>query len=149
MLKTCPKCKIQKELNTINFHKDGKAKSGFYSYCKDCTKLKNKLDGPELRKKHFRARREYSIRTKFGLTKEDVSVLIDNSIEGVCEICKRPEHHATKKSLTVDHNHRTNKVRGLLCHNCNLMLGNGEDNAMLLRAGADYLDKHTNSLQEG
>jgi Recombination endonuclease VII len=40
-----------------------------------------------------------------------------------CAICKKPRS-AFKKNLSVDHNHRSNKIRGLLCFRCNkLILG--------------------------
>jgi hypothetical protein len=35
-----------------------------------------------------------------------------------CAICQKPRE-AFKKSLSVDHNHKTNKIRGLLCYRCN------------------------------
>lgn len=38
-----------------------------------------------------------------------------------CAICKKPRS-AFKKSLSVDHNHKTSKVRGLLCYRCNKFL---------------------------
>jgi hypothetical protein len=67
---------------------------------------------------------------------------------GVCAICRRPERTPRKRgvsgvlrALSVDHDHETDEVRGLLCHNCNLMLGYGDDDPARLRAGADYLEK--------
>ena len=49
--------------------------------------------------------------------------------------------------LFVDHEHSTGVVRGLLCTNCNTMLGHAKDNPDTLRAGIDYLAKHnTKSL---
>lgn len=38
-----------------------------------------------------------------------------------CAICRKPESSFTKR-LAVDHNHRTGKVRGLLCYRCNKFL---------------------------
>jgi len=42
--------------------------------------------------------------------------------------------------LFVDHNHRTFKIRGLLCHRCNIILGWAKENPKTLRQLARYLD---------
>lgn len=42
--------------------------------------------------------------------------------------------------LTIDHDHRTGQVRGVLCHFCNLAVGQAGDDPVVLRALADYLD---------
>lgn len=41
--------------------------------------------------------------------------------DGRCAICKKPESHFSKR-LAVDHNHKSLKVRGLLCFRCNKFL---------------------------
>ena len=59
-----------------------------------------------------------------------------------CEICKGGlDDPTTRKRATlhIDHCHRTNKVRGLLCHECNTGLGKFKDSLGLLRAAAQYL----------
>lgn len=57
---------------------------------------------------------------------------------GVCKICKLPQLTPGKR-LSVDHCHKTQKVRGLLCDNCNHMLGSGQDNPIILMEGAKYI----------
>jgi hypothetical protein len=55
---------------------------------------------------------------------------------GLCIICLK----AREEPLCVDHDHKTKKLRSLLCNNCNLGLGHfGDDSAALRRAG-DYVD---------
>jgi Recombination endonuclease VII len=59
---------------------------------------------------------------------------------GVCAICHRPE--TTGQRLSVDHNHKTGKVRGLLCHRCNRGMGVMGDDPLILRSAAHYLESH-------
>lgn len=42
--------------------------------------------------------------------------------------------------LSVDHCHKTNKIRGLLCSSCNFMIGLSKDSPIILRKAADYLE---------
>jgi len=53
--------------------------------------------------------------------------------KGLCAICK------TSTKLVIDHDHKTGKIRGLLCHNCNIGLGNMKDSPDILRAASLYL----------
>lgn len=57
---------------------------------------------------------------------------------GECAICGI---HADlfERALAVDHNHETGKVRGLLCHNCNLALGSFKDDVARLQKAVQYL----------
>lgn len=61
---------------------------------------------------------------------------------GLCAICGKPELTRGRSNLSVDHNHKTKKVRELLCQKCNHAIGLlGEDKALLQKA-IDYLNKH-------
>lgn len=57
---------------------------------------------------------------------------------GVCQICKNSNDD--ERNLCVDHDHATNRVRGLLCHRCNLVLGAVEDSTQLLDNMKMYLE---------
>lgn len=57
---------------------------------------------------------------------------------GACEICRTPFLHLSK--IAVDHDHETDKVRGLLCTKCNSMIGFSADDPGRLRLGAAYLE---------
>lgn len=57
-----------------------------------------------------------------------------------CAICGLQFEQDDLSSLVIDHDHQTNRVRGLLCNPCNLMLGLAGDDAQRLHAAADYLD---------
>lgn len=64
-----------------------------------------------------------------------------------CAICKGPETsigsktNKSPKRMSVDHDHSTNKIRGLLCQLCNMMLGASKDNPDILRSAIDYLEE--------
>jgi hypothetical protein len=55
----------------------------------------------------------------------------------VCAICKKGE---LTKDLAVDHCHKTKRVRGLLCENCNRAIGLFKDSPELCRSASDYLE---------
>ena len=79
-----------------------------------------------------------NLKTK-GLTTEQFQKILDRQF-GVCAIC------FTKLSVgdgnyRVDHDHLSNKVRGILCHNCNVGLGHFKDSPRSLQRAIQYLDK--------
>ena len=66
----------------------------------------------------------------------------------VCAICGQPEtaqdyKYKKVRRLAVDHCHTTSKVRGLLCHMCNAMLGSARDSVETLKTAISYLHKHS------
>lgn len=76
------------------------------------------------------------------------------SQNGVCAICNQSEtgklpgrksdqSDSRVRDLSVDHCHKTGKIRQLLCNSCNHMLGEAKDNEQVLLAGADYIRKHS------
>lgn len=58
--------------------------------------------------------------------------------KSVCAICKKKDE---TRRLSVDHCHKTYKVRGLLCHKCNTSLGGFKDNIVYLKRAIKYLTK--------
>src|SRR6266446_1969785 len=74
---------------------------------------------------------------KYGITKERFDALLIAQ-DYRCRVCRTddPGSH----DWNVDHDHVTNKVRGLLCANCNFGLGHFKDNPETLRAAAVYLE---------
>jgi len=61
--------------------------------------------------------------------------------DGRCRICRTPLGGIMLKKLNIDHDHQTNKVRGLLCRGCNMGLGSFRDNVQLLRSAVRYLEE--------
>jgi hypothetical protein len=65
--------------------------------------------------------------------------------KGVCAICEKPEtkiEKGTIRLLSVDHDHSTDLVRGLLCANCNMAIGYACDDVTVLERAITYLRKH-------
>lgn len=55
-----------------------------------------------------------------------------------CQICDRHEDEFSRR-LSVDHCHKTGKLRGLLCHQCNFALGSLQDDPNIAASAAAYL----------
>ena len=92
-------------------------------------------------KKHYAEHREearaIALMRNYGITIEEYDNMFAAQ-NGICAICGKPQNG---KRLFVDHNHETDKVRGLLCQNCNIALGHMGDDAQLLIKAIDYLMK--------
>ena len=110
-------------------------------FCKDCEKIwraarkdhENELRrirrkgkrGAEKRRKEWR---QYWLKRNYGMSITDYEILW-NAQNGVCAICKQPEtaidphNPGNVRRLSVDHDHETGKVRGLLCQRCNVAIG--------------------------
>lgn len=84
------------------------------------------------------AHRRWEMRSKFGLTPERYAEMRAEQGYG-CAICGRPEGGPT--ALAIDHDHETGQVRGLLCTQCNIGLGQFADDVDRLRAAAAYLER--------
>lgn len=90
------------------------------------------------------AQRHYGLKRYYGLSGEQYGQMLADQ-KGVCAICSKPEtavFNGQVKVMHVDHCHATNKIRALLCGNCNNMLGHGKDDPAVFRAAADYIEKH-------
>lgn len=75
------------------------------------------------------------LRRKYNFTPEKYNRLLKQQ-RGVCAICGSPP---VKNKLAVDHDHKTGKVRGLLCLNCNLLIGRVEKNPCFVSNIIKYL----------
>lgn len=81
---------------------------------------------------------------KYGITPERYLSMVDEQ-QGLCAICGQPETKLYKgniQNLSLDHDHETNKIRGLLCDKCDRGTGIFYHNTGLLRLAAIYLEKY-------
>lgn len=81
--------------------------------------------------------RDHKYRKSYGISLEEYNLRVKDADE-CCEICKKHISQLSKR-LVVDHNHQTGALRGLLCNNCNSILGMAEDNIQTLLNALDYL----------
>ena len=83
-----------------------------------------------------RSKREYHYRKHYGLSIAEVEAIRERQ-SGLCAICR------IRPAKDVDHDHRTKRPRGLLCHGCNLGLGYLHDSPERLVAALEYLNAFT------
>lgn len=119
--KPCSKCGVVKPLGEFDPHPDGFLAR--QSVCKPCWQV---AYGP--------AEELSRIRREFG---EDALAILTRILAGEgCDACGRV---LDRRNMHIDHDHTTNRVRGLLCINCNAALGNVNDSIERLEALIAYL----------
>ena len=125
--------KLQKEYVKCTKCKQIKSKDNFYKkqyWCKDCFKSL--------------IRNNY-LQRLYKISSNDYDDLLEAQNFG-CAICGKKDDtylplHNHSKMLAVDHCHKTNTIRGLLCENCNRGLGLFKDNKNLLKQAIEYLNQ--------
>lgn len=78
----------------------------------------------------------------YGISAEQFVAILERQ-SGGCAICGTTEWPGKGNAPHVDHCHRTNEVRGILCNNCNNGLGRFADDPDRLEAAAAYLRRFT------
>lgn len=161
-MKRCKRCHILKAL--ADFYRDAGARDGVRNDCKACNAAASKARylanpaaavarvkrwqqaNPDRVNAYHRARRadprvkraERSayLKRKYGITVEEYDAMLARQ-GGGCGICGSPPSDSI--SLHIDHDHRTGRIRGLLCFVCNSSLGELDD-PDLLRAALRYVE---------
>lgn len=135
--KLCIDCGSMKSLS--DFFKRKETASGYCSHCKVChsAKYPRKSLDPEIAKGYYLIHR-------YGISLDVYQRMLEKQ-KGTCAICEKPERiidSRTKelRELSVDHNHYSGKIRGLLCHDCNIAIGHLQDDPNLFRKAIIYLE---------
>lgn len=85
------------------------------------------------------------LKSTYGITLAEYDKMLDDQ-KGVCAICgnheKRKSRYGGICRLHVDHDHKTGKVRGLLCQQCNNGIGHFKENVVTMSMAINYLTKH-------
>lgn len=136
--KRCSKCHIYKDFSEF-------FKSSTNTYCIVCSReyRKHYHSQEKVKKKHAEYALKSHFKKKYGITIDQYQKMLLNQ-NGVCAICKLPETVISKKTgnpmqLSVDHCHRTKKVRSLLCNRCNKGIGYFKEDINLFNACVQYL----------
>ena len=172
--KTCSKCGEDKLFN--EFHRNSSQRDGLRSECKVCRKIyhsvpksdeakenlrkrKKKWAGTEkgkrLAKQHnerykasrkgVAAARKSHLKRNYNITPDTYNAMV-SSQKGLCAICG--ESPSNGGNLYVDHDHKTNEVRSLLCNNCNLAIGLVKEDVVILANAIAYIGKHNIDRRE-
>ena len=172
MKRICKECGRSKDLSL--FTKNPTCKLGALPRCSDCYNKNRKVyrRDPEVKRKtreynisnrekrnaYSRERNKepkrkswmreynwkYKLKKNYNLTPNDFNNLLTKQ-RNKCAICLNI-FKKDNRAIHVDHCHKTNKIRGLLCPYCNVGMGNFFDNKNLLNKAIKYLDKTNRSL---
>lgn len=166
--KACTACRKVFPATPENFFRAKNGKYGVASECKKCemgrkhnwqeenknlylersraSAKKYRSEHPEkvkeANRKHNKKKPLRDKLLRYSLTEEQYyKILVDQDFK--CAICgtNQPTKNNTKKTWFVDHCHRTNKVRGLLCSGCNSGLGFLKDDKNVLISALKYLER--------
>ena len=154
-MKQCTKCKAIKQLN--EFNKSRKNKDGLNNWCRTCNnaysrewaqknKERHRKNYQNWRKNNTERANDLDRLRSYGLPKGRYKKILALQ-KGCCAICKI-NTPAPKKTFCVDHCHKTGKVRGLLCHRCNTMLGHAKDNIKTLENAILFLNTDIDYREE-
>ena len=133
---TCKRCNLEK--NDSEFKQKHYNSRGYKPICFSCSKpLGRKKSSKEKDIGDIKQKsRTRWLRFKYGITIEEYNSLHAMQ-NGKCGIC-----HSNLVSPHIDHCHTTNKIRGLLCAECNKGLGMFRDNIDHLQAAIEYIKQH-------
>lgn len=157
-MKFCSRCEKNKDREA--FYTNPGRRDGLATYCKECQKeySKSRYHSPEQHKqrkmseeankvKRKESSRKWYLKSTYSLTIEQYdNMLVSQS--GLCEICNT--QITSNRFFDVDHDHACCNgykscgkcVRGLVCFNCNSVLGHSKESVPLLLSAVRYIEKY-------
>jgi Recombination endonuclease VII len=166
MAKCCARCRHIR--NSSKFYKNRTKADGLDDYCKACrrsyfsvykkTNIAFKETTRRCRRNYYLRHRERLIarsrkwyytkgnntrlKRAYGIDQKEYEQMLAKQ-GGVCAICNEsPSNKDRGHKLHIDHDHKTGKVRGLLCSMCNTSIGYLRDDPRLVLAALTYLRGH-------
>lgn len=152
---TCTLCGVVKPRE--EFYRDSRSGRGYTSRCGACIREARKRERQErgdhintLRRAKYDSRRAkgWGLRSRYNISLEEFEAMAADG----CAICNADEPNG--KGWHVDHDHSCcpggqscgRCVRGVLCHSCNLLLGQARDSKEILLRAIEYLSGVSNDL---
>jgi len=143
----CTKCGKTKP--DSEFHREARnpLRNFKRSHCKACDAEKSRkyVAQPGMKERKAEIKRRSNRRLSYNFPPELYNERFTSQGE-VCAICKSPDAGG-RGAFHADHDHGLMQPRGVLCHNCNVALGNFQDNPEILKAAIEYLRKWNNALR--
>ena len=125
--KKCSRCGETKSVSEFSLT----PAKNYRNTCKSCRSLEHSGFSGRQRK----------LKKKYGITHDDYLAMLEEQ-DGCCLGCGARAEDQPYGVLDVDHNHKTGKVRGLLCNPCNRLLGLAGDSPKVLSRLLSYLSEH-------
>lgn len=132
--KVCKQCSVEKELVFFRYRKP---RNNYESYCKVCEAANSKKWAETNKERRREITLKKDLKRSFSLSLEDYYALVKKQ-HSKCAVCKA-EKSLCGRRLAVDHCHRSKKVRGLLCNECNTALGLLKENEAIIDNLKAYL----------
>ena len=137
--KVCSKCGIILTKDTM-YPSDYNKNKGQCKHCRYKASRKNTIKNKDRdRIYHRHWKRKKKIGPHYDALKADKLYIVQ---KGKCAICGVKESDLNR-SLRLDHDHQTGKIRGFLCDRCNVVLGLCQDNVEIFTFMICYLKEHT------
>lgn len=152
MNKQCTKCDETKPVS--EFYRSVSGRDGLRGDCKNCVRARARRHqdaNPEKKKANnakWRNKNPYeaylaSTASRFGMPTSSFRAWLESQVQE-CSICSA-DAPGGRGRFHADHCHDTGRLRGLLCHACNIAIGNLKDDCDLLEKAIEYLRKHQNA----
>ncbi len=135
--KICSRCKIKLPAAATHFHRSKSGKYGLQNWCKECASSEGRKAGKRRHDQNHHRISKYGI----GIEQYEHMEKVQDSKCAICGCVETQMQRGKVIRLSIDHNHSTGKIRALLCHNCNIGLGNFKENEASLLKAVLYLRK--------
>lgn len=136
----CTRCNQVLSLDNFYTYVNASGTTKYKSECKTCYAVLNKARAATLHQSGMKRSKLYAIAFNYGLSPEDIQNMLTTQSNS-CKICERSFGDKGGTRLVVDHCHDTGKVRGLICHDCNVGLARLGDSVDGLRKALRYLEE--------